>query len=170
MRSCPILSKPPLHLPLPSLWTESSTKFLNRASLGPAHSPLSWDSLGWELVPFLHDLKRAMSPTPGKVVPSSDSASKLGMDWFLWLVLTWCVDDSFSLSTFPVHGQLPNAPFHYKISDELNSPLSESSYATKFHHQDSYNLLPLPLTGVVKLMIRTFTKFCSPLLMIPSDS
>ncbi len=43
--------------------------------------------------------------------------------------------------------------FYNKISDEMAFPLSESSYATKFHHQDSPSLFPFLLIGVVKLII-----------------
>ena len=52
------------------------------------------------------------------------------------------------------------APFHNKVS--------ESSYATKFDYQDSPSLLPFPLIVVVRLMIRTVTKFCSLLVNDPT--
>ena len=55
------------------------------------------------------------------------------------------------------NGGLPTAPFTHKISDEQTS----SSYATNFHHRSSPNFLPLLLAGLVWLVLRTVTKFCS---------
>ncbi len=76
--------------------------------------------------------------------------------------LTWCVAELPSVHLTCSWPPARKAPFHIKIPDEMASPLSNSSYATKFHHQDSPGLLPFPLIGVVRLKIRTVTKFCSP--------
>ncbi len=81
------------------------------------------------------------------------------------LVCRWSLFSPRALSM----ASCEKAPFRNKMSDEMTSPLSESSYATKCHHKNSHNLLPFLLIGVVRLMIRTVTKFCSPLLIISPD-
>ncbi len=75
--------------------------------------------------------------------------------------LTWCVGKRFPQFTYPVHGHLQTTYFRHKISDEKTSLFNEIPYTTEFYHQSSSSFLPLLLTGVVMLMMRTVTMHCS---------
>ncbi len=174
--SCHLLGPVSISLPihLSSSPRGNCPAFLWAASWVWVHSRLTWESPDWDLVLLYLRPDGTKSQAPYSrlgtyawwqryavalsVAPMSESwADSSGR---VELMSRWSVLSARALSMITCKSsRFPNI-----VSDELTSPLSESSYATEFHHQDSPGLLPFSLIGEARLT------FCSPLLMIPSDS
>ncbi len=126
------------------------------------HLPLNRGLPDWDLVLLPQESRTTISllPHAGQVVPPGDSVMQPPSPSRQCRRVGLALRPALTFSPRALFmATCKKAPF-----------LSESSYATKFHPQNSPGLLPLLLIGVVRLMTRTVIEFCSPLLMIPPDS